>query len=81
MRSRGCGPGSPPETWASPSGSWASIDPAMPPELKALSAGPVPRRDAATIMQRDDLTTSRLIDDLVAEGLCERAGPHLHLPR
>ena len=38
--------------------------------MQALTRGPVALGDAPTIMQRDVATSSRLVDALVAEGLC-----------
>ncbi len=48
--------------------------------MKALSAGPVDRGDVAPIMQRDADVAGRLVDDLVAEGLCCSTGATLTLP-
>lgn len=48
--------------------------------LKALGAGPVPRGEVAAIMQRDEVTASRLVGDLVAEGLCRSDRSMIELP-
>ncbi len=47
--------------------------------MKALTLGPVRRSDVAAVMQRDDATSTRLVADLVADGLCLDADP-LTLP-
>lgn len=43
--------------------------------MRALSAGPVRRSDVAGVMQRDATTSARLLDALVAEGLCAAGDP------
>lgn len=48
--------------------------------MKALSAGPVGRASAPSVMGRDRDTASRLIGDLVAEGLCEVDRSVIRLP-
>jgi A/G-specific adenine glycosylase len=48
--------------------------------MKALAAGPVRRSDAAAIMQRDEATSVRLVDALVAEGLCRADRTTIRLP-
>jgi A/G-specific adenine glycosylase len=48
--------------------------------MKALSAGAVPERDAAAVMQRSDEIATRLVGDLVADGLCRRDGSTITLP-
>lgn len=48
--------------------------------MKALSVGPVDRVDVAAIMQRDHDDATRLVRDLVAEGLCRSTGAMLTLP-
>jgi A/G-specific adenine glycosylase len=48
--------------------------------MKALSVGPVPRRDVAAIMQRDEATAIRLLDALVADGLCQPDRSTVRLP-
>lgn len=48
--------------------------------LKALGAGPVPLGEVAAIMQRDEATASRLVDDLAAEGLCRSDRSLVELP-
>lgn len=48
--------------------------------MKALSAGPVDRAQVPTIMRRDAAIATRLVDDLVTEGLCRNAASTLTLP-
>jgi A/G-specific adenine glycosylase len=48
--------------------------------MKALSDGPVDRAQVPVIMERDASVAARLVDDLVADGLCCRAGSTLTLP-
>ncbi len=48
--------------------------------MKALSEGPVLRIDVATVMRRDEMTASRLVQALVAEGMCQRDRLTLRLP-
>jgi A/G-specific adenine glycosylase len=48
--------------------------------MKALSRGPVARRDVAAIMQRDDATSTRLLGALVADGLCVAGTDTVVLP-
>lgn len=48
--------------------------------MRALTAGQVPRRDVAAIMQRDEATAVRLLHALVAEGLCRVDGATVRLP-
>lgn len=48
--------------------------------MKALTAGPVPRTEVAAIMQRDEETATRLLDALVADGLCQPERLTIRLP-
>lgn len=48
--------------------------------MKALSAGPVRRTDVAGVMQRSPQTAERLLDALVAEGLCQLDDDAIRLP-
>lgn len=48
--------------------------------MKALSDGPVDSADVASIMLRDTEAAARLVDDLVAEGLCVASRTALTLP-
>jgi A/G-specific adenine glycosylase len=48
--------------------------------MSALSDGRVSARDVAAIMQRSDEIATRLVDDMVAEGLCRRDGSTISLP-
>lgn len=48
--------------------------------MKALSDGPVGQDRVATIMQRDASVAARLVDDLVADGLCVSGPTGLTLP-
>ena len=48
--------------------------------MKALSAGPVKRTNVAEVMQRDPETASRLVDALLAEGMCHAEQHVLRLP-
>jgi A/G-specific adenine glycosylase len=48
--------------------------------MKALGAGPVDQGSVAAVMQRDDEVAARLVDALVADGLCVRDGRSLRLP-
>lgn len=48
--------------------------------MKALGDGPVAVSAAAAIMGRDRATAARLVDDLVADGLCVTAGGVVGLP-
>jgi A/G-specific adenine glycosylase len=48
--------------------------------LKALTTGAVPVELASSVMQRTADDASRLVDDLVREGLCARRGGELTLP-
>jgi A/G-specific adenine glycosylase len=48
--------------------------------MKALSGGPVDRAQVPAIMQRDVVVATRLVDALVAEGLCRSAASELTLP-
>lgn len=48
--------------------------------MKALGEGSVRRSDVAAIMQRNDATADRLIDALVAEGLCQPDQLTIRLP-
>ena len=49
--------------------------------MKALSSGPVVLDDVASIMQRDQVVVTRLVRDLVREGLCRTrvARPSVYL--
>lgn len=49
--------------------------------MQALSTGPVARTDVAAIMQRDEVTAARLLDALVAEGLCQPHRLTIRLPK
>jgi A/G-specific adenine glycosylase len=48
--------------------------------LKALTTGAVPVELASSVMQRTADDASRLVDDLVRDGLCARRGGELTLP-
>jgi A/G-specific adenine glycosylase len=48
--------------------------------MKAMSRGPVQRSDAASVMERDGETASRLIEALIREGLCQPDRLTLRLP-
>ena len=48
--------------------------------LKALGDGPIARRDAPTIMQRDDDTAARLVQALIDERLCQSDRLTIRLP-
>jgi A/G-specific adenine glycosylase len=48
--------------------------------MKALAAGPVRRVDAASVMGRDEVIAARLIDALLAEGMCQTDRSLLRLP-
>jgi len=48
--------------------------------MQALSRGTVRRSDIARVMQRDDATATRLLADLVEEGLCQAVGESVRLP-
>ncbi|HUF96503.1 MAG TPA: A/G-specific adenine glycosylase [Ilumatobacter sp.] len=48
--------------------------------MKALTAGPVAVAAVAEVMGRDDENSRPLVDALIAEGLCARAGAWLVLP-
>ena len=48
--------------------------------MKALSDGPVDPADVPRIMQRDAAVADRLVDDLVADGLCVASPSTLTLP-
>jgi A/G-specific adenine glycosylase len=48
--------------------------------MNALSAGHVAEHDVPAVMQRSDATATRLVDDLVADGLCRRDGSLIMLP-
>lgn len=48
--------------------------------MKALSAGPVARRDVASVMQRDEVTATRLLAALLDEGLCRPDRQSVRLP-
>jgi A/G-specific adenine glycosylase len=48
--------------------------------MNALVDGPVPPADVPVIMRRDEATAVRLVDALVAEGLCRHDGDELRLP-
>ena len=48
--------------------------------MKAMSAGPVLRADVASVMERDDETASRLVEALLAEGMCQADRLTLRLP-
>jgi A/G-specific adenine glycosylase len=48
--------------------------------LKALGEGPVAGVDVTSVMRRDEETARRLVDDLIAEGLCQSDRSTLRLP-
>ena len=48
--------------------------------MKAMSGGPVLRADAASVMERDGETASRLVEALITEGLCQPDRLTLRLP-
>jgi A/G-specific adenine glycosylase len=48
--------------------------------MKALGEGPVARIEVAAIMQRDEATAARLMDDLVREGMCRPDRSTVRLP-
>lgn len=48
--------------------------------MKALSTGSVRRAEAASLMERDEETASRLIAALLSEGMCQADGSALRLP-
>ena len=48
--------------------------------MAALATGPLAATAAARVMGRDAATAQRLVDSLVADGLCERHGTVLTLP-
>jgi A/G-specific adenine glycosylase len=48
--------------------------------MKALAAGPVRRVDGAAVMGRDEVIAARLIDALLAEGMCQTDRSLLRLP-
>jgi A/G-specific adenine glycosylase len=48
--------------------------------MKALSRAPVTVSDVASVMQRDQPTAERLLDDLIREGLCRRVASTVFLP-
>jgi A/G-specific adenine glycosylase len=48
--------------------------------MKALSSGRVAERDVGAVMHRSDEVATRLVDDLVADGLCRRDGSTITLP-
>jgi A/G-specific adenine glycosylase len=48
--------------------------------MTSLAAGRVATSDVASVMGRTDDVALRLVDALVAEGLCERTGDHVELP-
>lgn len=48
--------------------------------MRALVAGPVARTDVARIMDRDESVAGRLIEALIADGLCHETGATLTLP-
>ncbi|MDJ0768875.1 MAG: A/G-specific adenine glycosylase [Ilumatobacter sp.] len=48
--------------------------------MRALTEGPVERRDVAAVMQRDGADASRLVRALVDEGLCADDGDLVRLP-
>ena len=48
--------------------------------MKALSGGPVEVSDIAGIMQRNEDVAARLVDDLIADGLCQSDRLTVRLP-